>query len=304
MPYDISIKKVALAGATGNLGSAILKELIKSGLFDLTVLTRSQIHTFPPEVNVKIVDYSSLPSLTEALTGQDALVSSLATLAVPTQKLLIDAAVAANVKRIIPSEFGCDLKNPLARALPVYAGKVQIEEYLKSLAISGSISYTIVYCGPFLDWGLRNGFFLDFKNRSAEIYDGGDQLISVSRLGTAGKAVRRILTHPRETADRAVWVKDIDVSQNQLVALASALTPGEEWKITKVDTAALEKECNEKLAKGEVDGKVMFGFVKRAIFGAGYGGKFEYDHNQVLGIKGLTRPDLEELPRSIWGIAK
>jgi nucleoside-diphosphate-sugar epimerase len=307
MPYDISIKKVALAGASGNVGSAILKELLKSGLFEITVLTRSTTtHEFPPNVKVEKVDYNSLSSLTTALTGQDALVSAVGTLAVPSQKLLIDAAVAADVKRIIPSEFGCDLKNPNTRKLPVYAAKVEIEEYLDQLAIKGdtNTSYTLVFCGPFLDSGLRNGFFLNFKDRKATIYDGGDQLISTSRLATAGKAVRRVLTHPRETADRAIWVKDIDTSQNQLVRLAQSLTPGEEWGITQVKTAALEKEGLEKVKKGEADGKTMMEFVKRAIFGEGYGGKFVHDHNQVLGIKGLTGPDLEELPRSIFGHAK
>ncbi len=287
------------------MGSAILKELIKSGLFEITVLTRSSsTNTFPPDVRVEKVDYTSLYSLTAALRGQDALVSALATHAVPTQRLLIDAAVAASVKRIIPSDFSCDTKNPLTRKLPTYATKVEIEEYLDQLAIKGSTSYTLVFTGPFLDLGLRRGLFLDYKGRKAEVYDGGDQLISTSRVATAGKAVRRILTHPRETSDRAIWVKDIDVSQNQLIKLAQSLTPGEEWEITQVSTEALEKQAWEKLKAGEVTAEVMDSFARRAIFAEGYGNKFAYDHNQVLGIKGLTGPDLEELPRSIFGIAK
>lgn len=82
-----------------------MKELLKSGLFDITVLTReSSTHKFPEEVKVVKVDYTNLESLTKALEGQDALVSAVATLAVPSQRMLIDAAVEAGVKRIIPSE--------------------------------------------------------------------------------------------------------------------------------------------------------------------------------------------------------
>ncbi|KAG4434321.1 hypothetical protein IFR05_010199 [Cadophora sp. M221] len=302
MPYDISIKKVAFAGASGNLGSAVLKELLESKLFDVTVLTRkSSSHTFPSEVKVVKVDFEDLESLATALSGQDALVSTVASLAIPSQKLLIDAAVKAGVKRVIPSEFGSDLKNPQTRMLPVYAAKVAIEEYLDSLAVEGALSYTLVYNGPFFDWGLRNGLYINFKERKAEIYDGGDQLFSTSRLCTVGKAVRRILTHPRETSDRAIWVKDIDVSQNQLLDLAKALTPGEEWEVKQVDTAALEKESLSQLQKNKFGPLTMMGFLKRAIFAPGYGNKFEHVHNSVLGITGISKDDVEELVASIFG---
>jgi len=302
MPYDISIKKVALAGATGNLGSVVLKELLKSTLFEITVLIRqSSTHTFDPSVKVAKVNYDSLDSLAAALAGQDALVSSVASQAVAKQKLLIDAAVQAGVKRVIPSEFGSDLHNLRTRALPVYAGKVQIEEYLEELAVKGLISYTLVFNGPFLDFGLRNGMFFNFKDRKAEIYDGGDQLISTSRLSTAGKAVRRILTHPRETADRAVWVKDIDISQNQLVKLAQDLTPGENWRTKQVDTVDLEKACLEQYHKKDLQPTTMLGFIKRGVFGGGYGSKFEHVHNSTLGIREMTVPDVEELVTSMFG---
>jgi uncharacterized protein YbjT (DUF2867 family) len=64
----------------------------------------SSAHQFPEGVKVVKVDYTNLQSLTKALEGQDALISALATLAVPSQRMLIDAAVKAGVKRIIPSE--------------------------------------------------------------------------------------------------------------------------------------------------------------------------------------------------------
>jgi hypothetical protein len=181
---------------------------------------------------------------------------------------------------------------------------VDIERYLDELAIKGETSYTLVYCGPFLDLGLRQGIFLDFEQRKANIYDGGDQLISTSRLATAGKAVRRILTHPRETADRAVWVKDIDISQNQLLKLAQSLTPGEEWQITNVNTAELEKESMEEIKRKEVGSKPMQGLLLRGIFAEECGNLFKHVHNSVLGINGISGPDLEELLASILGVKK
>lgn len=183
----------------------------------------------------------------------------------------------------------------------MYASKAQIEDQLNKLAEKGLTSYTLIFNGPFLDWGLRNGMFLDFKNRKADIYDGGDQLFSTSRLSTAGKAVRRVLTHPRETADRAIFVKDLDVTQNQLLGLAQSLTPGENWEIKQVNTADLEKESLEQIEKKEVTPITMIGLIKRTIFAPGYGTAFEHVHNSVLGIRGVTGPDLEELVASIFG---
>jgi putative NADH-flavin reductase len=302
MPYDITIRKVALVGATGNLGAVILEELLKSGLFEVTVLTRSiSTHTFPPNVKVAKIDFSHLDSLTTALIGQDALVSTLASLAVASQRLLIDAAVAAGVKRILPSEFGNNLKNAKVRDLPVYAQKIKIEEYLDQLAREGKVSYTLVFSGPFLDWGLKNGMYLDFPSRKIRRFDGGDTLFSTSRLTTVGKAVRRILTHPRETADRAVYVKDIDVSQNQLLKLAQALTPGEEWEIEDVKSEDVEKKSRGEIERKEIGKDTMRGLLARAIWGEGYGARFEKVHNEVLGIKGMTQPDLDELVASLFG---
>jgi hypothetical protein len=307
------------------LGTAVAKELLKSELFDITVLTReSSTHTYPSGVKVVKVDYSNFDSLVGALEGQDALVSTVAGQAIAGQRILIDAAVKAGVKRVIPSEFGCDLKNHKARALPAFQSKVEIEEYLDDLAVKGVLSYTLIFTGGFLDMGLRNGMFFNFKDKTAKVYDGGDQLISTSRLvspfpsptlymslelsitkshqqSTAGKAVRRVLTHPRETSDRAIWVKDIDVSQNALIKLAQALTPGEKWTLTPVSIASLEKESLAQIKNKEGGIQAIYGLITCAIFGTEFGNKFEHVHNSVLGIKGITEPDLEELVASIFG---
>lgn len=143
--------------------------------------------------------------------------------------------------------------------------------------------------------------FINFKDRKAEIYDGGDQLISASRLSTAGKAVRRVLTHPRETADRAIFVKDIDITQNQLLTLAQELTPGEKWDVKHVNTADLEKQSLEEIEKKEVTPATMLRLIKRAIFSPEFGNHFEHVHNSILGVRGITGPDLEELVASIFG---
>jgi len=87
------------AQATGNLGPKVLEQLLNAG-FDVTVLTRQEsTSTYPSNVQVAPVDYSSIDSLTSTLKGQDAVVSTVATPDLHSQNTLVDAAVAAGVKR-------------------------------------------------------------------------------------------------------------------------------------------------------------------------------------------------------------
>lgn len=111
-----TITKVALAGASGSLGKPVLEHLLSSN-FTVTVLTREDsTSTFPTGVKVVKVDYSSEEGLTAALQGQDALISTLATAG--AQDILIKAAIAARVYRIIPSEFVLGGKQAIACLWP------------------------------------------------------------------------------------------------------------------------------------------------------------------------------------------
>jgi hypothetical protein len=85
---------------------------------------------------------------------------ALATGAVTNDDLayrLIDAAIAAGVKRFIPSEFGANNLDPRARKLvPIYDIKGAMREYLsaKTAASNGSFTWTSFSCGSWLDWSV------------------------------------------------------------------------------------------------------------------------------------------------------
>lgn len=71
---SLTIRKVAVAGASGNLGPVFIKALLESG-FDVTALTRvSSKATFGEGVNVVRVDYEAQDSLVAALAGHDAVI--------------------------------------------------------------------------------------------------------------------------------------------------------------------------------------------------------------------------------------
>jgi uncharacterized protein YbjT (DUF2867 family) len=145
------IKNVVLIGAGGNLGPSILTEFLKSS-FTVTVLSREDSKsTFPSEAKVVKTDYSP-ESLAKAFDGQDAVISIVGNAGFADQTKIIDAAVAAGVKRFVPSEFGSDTDNSDVRAIvPIFNGKKQVVDYLKGKE-SDTFSWTALITGPFFDW--------------------------------------------------------------------------------------------------------------------------------------------------------
>ncbi len=298
--------KVALAGATGNLGRPILDNLLAAGHL-VIVLTRTgsdSTSKLPsnPNLTIKEVDYSSVSSLQPALEGVTAVVSTLASMAVSNQNALVDAAVAAGVKRYLPSEFGSNLANPNTRALPVYGGKAGIQDYLKGKAAENpDFTYTLVYNAIFFDWGIENGFFINIKEHTATLHDGGSRPVSTTRLDTIGKAVVGVLAHLEETKNRAVYVQDAAVSQLELIDIVKGID-GKEWKTTTVETAKSREEAYEELKKGKDAnmGKAMMGFLTSAIWADGYGNDFGDNlDNELLGIPQMSKKEIEEMIKGI-----
>lgn len=295
-----SLTKVAIAGSTGNLGPAILQQVVEAG-FDVTVLTRQNTtHSFPPSVKVAKVDYESLDSLTSVLRGQDVVVSTLASAALTEQLLLIDAAAKAGVKRFIPSEFGSDTLHPKTSKLPSYRNKIAVQNVLKREAQTSGMTYTLVINGPFFDWGMRAGFIVDAKGKSITLWDGGDRVFSTTTLATVGRAVVGVLKHPEETKNRAVYIQDAAVSSKQLLEIGKRATGSDDWK---ANPASLDDHVNkgwEELKKPQPDpAKFARNFIMASIWGEGYGSKFEKLDNELLGIEEMNEEDIENLIKQL-----
>lgn len=103
---------------------------------------------------VKKVDYESVDSLKAAFEGQDAVVSAAATPAVGNQYPIIDASIAAGVKRFIPSEFGINTRTvPDGGLKTILAGKIKVVDYLVEKSKENpTFSWTGVSNGLFFDW--------------------------------------------------------------------------------------------------------------------------------------------------------
>jgi saccharopine dehydrogenase-like NADP-dependent oxidoreductase len=146
-----SIKTVAIIGAGGNIGSAILPRLLQTNL-DVTVISRPDSKsTFPSSVKLIRVPYD-VENLTAAFKGQDAVVCCLTISALGAGKTFVDAALAAGVKWFLPSEYGHDPTDQrIVDLLPVLKIKTSIVKYLREKEGEG-LSWTGVITGLFFDW--------------------------------------------------------------------------------------------------------------------------------------------------------
>lgn len=272
----------------------MLKELLDAG-FDVTILTRQgSDKTFDSRAHIAQVDYESLDSLKAALTGQDAVVSTLNVGAVPksTHLRLIDAAVATGVKRFIPSEYGCDTTNPLTAKLPVFGDKVGVQEHLKNVSQQSGLSYTLLITGPFLDWGLEKGFVLNLAG-PATLFDGGDRRFSATTVAGIGKGVVGIINNLEATKNSTIYINEARVTQNELLELS-----GKSIETNVVKTTDLEQEAFAELAKPSPNPAIFATkFILRAIFGEGFGSLFDSEKvsNDLFGLKTLSKEEIRGL---------
>jgi hypothetical protein len=100
------------------------------------------------------VDFESFDALKSAFDGQDAVVSVVATMAIASQRVAIDAAVAAGVKRFVPSEFGINTRKVQGTTIgKILAGKIAIVDYLNEKSKENpTFTWTGLSTGLFFDW--------------------------------------------------------------------------------------------------------------------------------------------------------
>ncbi|KAH7116781.1 isoflavone reductase family protein-like protein CipA [Dendryphion nanum] len=285
-----AIKNVIIIGAGGNLGPSILKAFLNSS-FNTTVLSReSSNSTFPSGVKVIRANYDSVDSLKAAFQGQDAVLSIVGGTALGDQNKLIDAAIAAGVKRFLPSEYGSNTVNErLLELVPVFHAKKGTVDYLKSK--ESEISWTSVITGPFFDWGLKVGFLgFDGASKTATLIDEGKATFSSTNLRQIGETVVKALEKASETKNSYVYVSSFQVSQASLLPIVEKVT-GEKFTVKHVTSKELLESGNEKLKKQDFSG--INDLIRAGAFGAeGLGdSKPSGLWNDKLGLK---KEDLEE----------
>ncbi|KAJ4128828.1 hypothetical protein NW768_007347 [Fusarium equiseti] len=294
----MAIQKVAVIGGSGLLGSKVVDSLINAG-FQVTAISRNQsTATFPGNVTVKRVDITSVDSIKDAVTGQDAVVSTVTTMAAGGQKTVIDAVISARVPRFIPSEFGIPSRqNRNSKIGKLLGAKIENTDYLIELAEKYDwFSWTGFSPGLFLDSSLKNSLsFIDIKNREFRLIDSGNEPYSTSSLSFIGRAVSAILQKPEETANKYLNIAGVTTTQNEILGIVEKLT-GDKFQLEHVSSTESEKIGDEKLAKGDYS---AFGnYLEQFLFADGAGNGLKGDENAIR-LLGLEEENLEEVIKGV-----
>jgi hypothetical protein len=246
-------KNVLLVGAAGTVGKNILPDLLADSNFNVSILSRiDSTATFSSDVNVIKVDYSNQTALIKALIKQDVVISAVGGEAMVNNfdKNLIEAAIEAGVKWIIPSQFGSDLTNSFAASLPIKANKVVNVKLLKQK--QSRIAHTFISTGPFLDSGFDNGFLgFDIGNRTVTIYDEGKYPCSGMRITNIGKIIVAVLHHPEISLNKRLYFADTTFTQLQALTLFEKYT-NIKWTLNHVTTEESLKQGAKHLAEGNI----------------------------------------------------
>ena len=298
-----SIKRIAVAGGTGRLGKYIVASLLDAQ-FEATVLSRlGSTSDLPSSTAATEVDYTSESSLTFVLKGHDALVCCINSNAVVIQPTLFSAAVAAGVKRIIPSEYGIVQVQPKAKDLPPIQPVVELQKLLISTCESNpQVSYTVLATGVFLDIAINTSVVLNWDQHSVDLCDGGAQPLSSTRLSSIGKAVAGIMRAPEDYKNQVVRIHDVIITQNKWLDIAKQANLSAKWAVQDIDTKkVIDEGLAELQASSGSDEDILSAATMKVMvvvpFSREYEMRFRDDQvaNRALGIEMMPQGELEEL---------
>ncbi|KAH6613659.1 hypothetical protein B0J18DRAFT_469998 [Chaetomium sp. MPI-SDFR-AT-0129] len=294
-------KNILLIGATGSIGSYVLTALLAEPSLTITVLKRaSSTHTTPLPSHIRTItvpDTYPTDAVTAAFHGQDAVICCLTTLNVADQFRLIDAAIAAGVRRYVPSEYGLNNMRPDAQALnAVFREKGAVQGYLRGKAAEGVLEWMSVSCGMWIKWSLRNEFLgvhVKRGERRVVLWDGGKGRFSVNtEENTARAVVRGLVAIPEETKNRNVLIEEFVVTQRELVEEIERQI-GEKLVVEEVDS--VERIAALQAAVDAGDKMATIGLVEAGFITGRFGGDLSKEGEILTEKLGLERHSLQQV---------
>ena len=182
----------------------------------------------------------------------------------------MDAALAANVRRYIPSEYGLNNTRPDAQALnTVLRDKGAVQAYLRER--QDRIEWMSVSCGMWLKWSVAHNFLgMRVAERRMELWNGGEGRFSVTtEENTALAVVRGLVEIREEMRNRNVLVNEFVTTQRELLGEIERQM-GERFAVERVDGRERIAELQAAAARG--DTTAVYGLVEAGLGRGGMAG--------------------------------
>ena len=235
--HDRTVMKdrpIVVAGATGNLGGRIARELRRRGASVRAIARLTSEQAAVAElrrlgVDVVTADAGSVGDMTHACAGSACVVSALSGLRdtiVDAQTVLLQAAVAAGVPRFIPSDFSIDY----TRLEPGTNRNLDLRREFLACVDAAPIRATTIFNGMFADLLTGQAPVLLFKIRRVLYWGDADQRMDFTTVDdTAEFAAAAALDH---STPRFLRIAGDQKSARELAAVASDVT-GQRWKLLR-----------------------------------------------------------------------
>jgi hypothetical protein len=172
------------------------------------------------------------------------------------QVRLIDAMVAAGVKRFIPHEFGHDTLNPGIQArIPKYAGRAKVLEHLENNVSKSSpgFDWIGIATGYTLDTNLISGQMgFDMQWHSATIHGVGTEPFAVSSLERVGQVARSVIQRWDQINSHYIYAAGAVTSANEILYFSERVT-GQEWTAGNYNVEDSVREGLSRIERGFPD---------------------------------------------------
>lgn len=218
--------KILVAGATGDLGNRIVKALSKRNAHVVAIVRHSsdgaKIAALEKMgVTVIKLDTSNVDGLTGACKDVACIVSALAGLKeiiIDAQGALLDAAIAADVPRFIPSDYSCDFTqlkdgdNRNSDLRKEFHKKLDASQIQSTYIMNGAFANVLAYNIPLYNlkektigyWGNDADFHIDFTTK--------DDVANFTAAAASDATTPKILR-----------IASFQISPNELVKMATEM---------------------------------------------------------------------------------
>jgi NAD(P)-dependent dehydrogenase (short-subunit alcohol dehydrogenase family) len=216
-------KLILVAGATGNLGRKICRELIKKNISVRAIIRKDSNPKKIEElekmgVETIKVDFANKHELANACTGVWCVVSALAGLReviVEAQTDLLNAAVSAGVPRFIPSDFSTDFTT-----IPTGENRnFDLRKEFHAILDQSPVKATSIYNGAFADILRYNIPLFNVPQKTIAYYEGkADWKIDFTTMDDT--AAYTAMAAIDEATPRHLSIASFQVSPEDLVILS------------------------------------------------------------------------------------
>ncbi len=219
-------KTIIIAGATGNLGERIAQILCQKGAEVRAIVRESsdveKVRRLE-SMGIKVfkVNMLNVEEITKACAGVDCVVSALAGLRdviIDTQKVLLDAAIAAGVPRFIPSDYSLDFtkfKEGENRNLDL---RREFHTYLDKAPIAA----TTIFNSAFMDMLTDQMPLILFKQKRILYWGNADHKMAFTTVQNTAEYTANVALDP--STPRYLHIAGDQLSPREFQSLLTDLT--------------------------------------------------------------------------------